>query len=224
MWAHAFPAIPALGVISGERENSSGDRDSSEPWNHEIPADIQERISHLRTVPADKVTVWIDPLDAMQEYREGLLSYVSTMVCVAVDGKPVIGVIHKPFSGFTGYKVLSLLELERAEQPDQADGYVHVTSIAKWDVCAGHALLAALGGRVTTLSGQDIHYRDSPVNKEGLIASVGLDPRDLVRKVSRAAGSRGRNDEGIRGALLGESVGRDRSGKRNRRGRWDLER
>ncbi|XP_001376045.3 inositol monophosphatase 3-like [Monodelphis domestica] len=233
LWASTFPGVR---VISEEHDEAA--LDLSEPWDRKIPLEIQKLVPSGQTVSKDSVTVWIDPLDATQEYTEGLLTYVTTMVCVAIDGKPVIGVIHKPFSGFTawalvgqgtnvsaresynerspqlivsrshagtvrtfsqkafgtsvniipaggaGYKVLSLLNLNKAEQPDQADAYLHITFIKKWDICAGNAVLSALGGHMTTLDGKDIDYRDSPGNKEGLIASVGLDHLKLVKKVN----------------------------------------
>lgn len=47
----------------------------------------------------------------------------------------------------SGYKVLSLLKTPSSEAGsiEQADVYVHITFIKKWDICAGDALLTALG-------------------------------------------------------------------------------
>nr|XP_020462099.1 inositol monophosphatase 3-like [Monopterus albus] len=166
---------------------------------------------------------------------ENLVKYVTTMVCVAVDGKPVIGVIHQPFTGFTawafvgvgsnmrprssysvsppkvivsrshsgkvksfvhdafgnttiveaggaGYKVLSLLEMP-ADTIDQADVYIHITFIKKWDICAGAALLNHMGGHMTTLKGEDIDYSGTPVNKGGLVVSVGVDHKAMLERL-----------------------------------------
>lgn len=53
-------------------------------------------------VDVNDITIWIDPLDATQEYTEGganpdLLEYVMVMICIVVDKYPVAGVVHQPF-------------------------------------------------------------------------------------------------------------------------------
>eukprot|EP00062_Callorhinchus_milii_P011804 gi/632958364/ref/XP_007894992.1/ PREDICTED: inositol monophosphatase 3 [Callorhinchus milii] len=206
-------------------------------WDRAIPKEILEKTPTSEEVSSDSITVWIDPLDATQEYTEKLLYYVTTMVCVAVNGKPVIGVIHKPFADFTawamvhggsnvsvrksynkknpkviisrshtgtgkafaqkvfgndsdiieaggaGYKVLSLLDIPDDKQPDHADVYLHVTDIKKWDICAGNALLEALGGQITTLKGNTINYSNTELSEDGLLASIGMPHKELLDKL-----------------------------------------
>ncbi|ELW71960.1 Inositol monophosphatase 3 [Tupaia chinensis] len=147
-------------------------------WDRKIPEDILKEISTPKEVPAESVTVWIDPLDATQEYTEDLRKYVTTMVCVAVNGKPVLGVIHKPFSEYTGYKVLALLDVPDKSQ-EKADLYIHVTYIKKWDICAGNAILKALGGHMTTLNGEEISYTGSDGIEGGLLASIRMNHQAL---------------------------------------------
>uniref|UniRef100_A0A1A7Y9U5 inositol-phosphate phosphatase n=1 Tax=Iconisemion striatum TaxID=60296 RepID=A0A1A7Y9U5_9TELE len=226
--------FPDVTVHSEEHDNSA----DSVSWNQEIPTEILNKVKKGHDVPAESITVWIDPLDATQEYTENLVKFVTTMVCVAVDGRPVIGVIHQPFTDFTawgfvdqgsnvqprksysiaspkvivsrshsgevknfirnafgntsvipaggaGYKVLSLLEMPSNEENDidQADVYIHITFIKKWDICAGAALLKSLGGHMTTLKGEDINYSGTPLNKGGLVATVGLDHKAVVEKL-----------------------------------------
>ncbi|KAM7401334.1 hypothetical protein PAMA_005500 [Pampus argenteus] len=95
--------FPDIKVNSEEHDNTV---DKTATWSQNIPADILEMIKGGKDVPAESITVWIDPLDATQEYTENLVKYVTTMVCVAVDGKPVIGVIHQPFTGFTAWALV----------------------------------------------------------------------------------------------------------------------
>ncbi|XP_076264977.1 putative inositol monophosphatase 3 [Rhynchophorus ferrugineus] len=191
---------------------------------HDIPKQ-QITTPHILdgSVNTKDVTIWIDPLDATHEYTEKLFQYVTTMVCVAVEGKPIIGVIHSPFENktswavvgkgvskdlkqknvdrsgndieiivsrshrgtveealaksFTNYKVViaagaGYKALKVAH--NQVDAYIHTTAIKKWDICAGNAILNALGGKMTTKHGQVLNYLSDNefVNTDGLIATL----------------------------------------------------
>lgn len=174
-------------------------------------------------VPATDIAVWIDPLDATLEYTENLLQYVTTMICVAVKGKPILGIINKPYEeepntywGWVGkatsanlkyvpkssnYKIIisrshtgntkniTQLAFGNDAQIIEAggagykslevangnfDAYVHTTAINKWDICAGNAVIKAIGGEMTTLSNELIDYSwgSKAENTAGLLATV----------------------------------------------------
>ena len=225
-------AFPNIQIISEEHDEAEVDL-SKVPNPSFTHPDVAQKLSDISIeVPADDVAVWIDPLDATQEYTEKLLQYVTTMVCVAVKGVPTIGVIHKPFDnttttawGWAGQNVLSKsVEADAAKNKDgntdlskariivsrshtgdvkevaekvlgsgitvtpaggagykslevikgNQDAYIHTTLIKKWDICAGAAILSALKGKLTTLSGDSIAYdrADQEKNEGGLLATM----------------------------------------------------
>lgn len=217
--------FPKLRIISEEDTAKQGCPDAKlfdlDPTVMHENSNVPDEI-----VDIDEVTVWIDPLDATQEYTEKLTQYVTTMVCVAVKGIPMIGVIHNPFTkttvwawvnkavseplynmkrdddvkhptvivsrshsgevksiakavfgensqiisaGGAGFKVLQVLK-------NEASAYIHSTAIKKWDICAGNAILNAVGGKMTNLKNQEISYseKDSFVNENGLLATAAV--------------------------------------------------
>lgn len=68
---------------------------------------------------------------------------------------------------FKGYKVLQVVF-------NNATAYIHSTNIKKWDICAGNAILNAVGGQMTNLQNESIDYADGgdPINSKGLLATL----------------------------------------------------
>lgn len=67
---------------------------------------------------------------------------------------------------FEGYKVLEVAK-------HHVDAYVHITAIKKWDICAGNAIIKAVGGDMTTKNGKIINYSNSNnvLNENGLVVT-----------------------------------------------------
>ena len=88
---------PILNVISEER-------DPVDPSSGDMPDLDRPEVKKFKLtsyagdfVDIRNLTVWVDPLDATQEFTEDLLQYVTVMVCVAYEGVPLMGVVHQPF-------------------------------------------------------------------------------------------------------------------------------
>lgn len=93
---------PNLRYQSEETDNLIVESEVPDKHNSEVES-VKGRDEE---VPLSEVTVWIDPLDATQEYTEGktepqLLKYVTVMVCIVVKDTPVAGVIHQAFEDKT---------------------------------------------------------------------------------------------------------------------------
>jgi len=117
-------AFPDINVISEEHGEKTVDLNSVPKLETSNP-EVDSLDGY--NVPADEVAVWIDPLDATQEYTENLREYVTTMVCIAVKGRPTIGVIHKPFTkttawGWVGEGVSKTVQEDISKNKDEKRG------------------------------------------------------------------------------------------------------
>ena len=76
------------------------------------------------------------------------------------------GIVVTPAGG-AGYKTWEVVK-------GVQDAYIHTTLIKKWDICAGGAILGALGGKMTTLKGDTIDFSraDQEKNEGGLLATM----------------------------------------------------
>ncbi|CAG9532316.1 unnamed protein product [Cercopithifilaria johnstoni] len=94
---------PGLRVISEEKKDelSVVDYEKYQSQQQELYTNVKTIVDLFpsRKYLLSKLTVWVDPLDATQEFTEGLFEYVSVMICVALDDIPIFGVIYRPFTG-----------------------------------------------------------------------------------------------------------------------------
>ncbi|CAF0787604.1 unnamed protein product [Brachionus calyciflorus] len=64
------------------------------------------------------INVWIDPLDATQEYSENLIEYVTVMFCITHQGIPKAGIIHNPFLNKTQSSFFESRPMEKSSKPN----------------------------------------------------------------------------------------------------------
>ena len=133
--------FPNILIVSEEQDEKEIDLSTVETPDDKNP-EVELMLHGINVdVPADDVAVWIDPLDATQEYTENLKQYVTTMVCVAVRGVPKLGIIHKPFDqktawGFGGQNLVS-----KSESDDLGQDHTSQICLKQKLSCRGHMRL-----------------------------------------------------------------------------------
>uniref|UniRef100_A0A914C6Q2 inositol-phosphate phosphatase n=1 Tax=Acrobeloides nanus TaxID=290746 RepID=A0A914C6Q2_9BILA len=93
--------FPAMNVVTEEKNEhmSESEVEKYRDDNYDLWLNVRGALEKIPSQKYDfsRMSIWIDPLDATQEFTEGLLEYVTVMACVTLDGKPVFGAIYRPF-------------------------------------------------------------------------------------------------------------------------------
>lgn len=85
--------FPPINILS-EETNPDAERITTRASGD----DIASLLSENPLLDLSRVLVTVDPLDATKEFTEDLLQYVTTMICITVDGRPIAGIIGRPFA------------------------------------------------------------------------------------------------------------------------------
>ena len=54
--------------------------------------------AYTEELQTNDVAVWIDPIDGLNAFADGDLEHVTNMIGITVAGRPLVGIIHKPFT------------------------------------------------------------------------------------------------------------------------------
>ncbi|CAJ0578309.1 unnamed protein product, partial [Mesorhabditis spiculigera] len=93
--------FPHLNIITEEKDSTITETEA-EPYRTDKYAAWLEVRNALEKFPSHRyalgdVQIYVDPLDATQEYTEGLTQYVTVMTCITVKDEPIFGAIYRPF-------------------------------------------------------------------------------------------------------------------------------
>ncbi|PAV75042.1 hypothetical protein WR25_06366 [Diploscapter pachys] len=108
--------FPKLKIVSEEKDSKVTEQEASRYRDDQYSIwlsvkDILNKMPERRLQLSD-VQVYVDPLDATQEYTENLTQYVTVMTCVTHGDEPIFGAIYRPFFdetifGINGWGVMS---------------------------------------------------------------------------------------------------------------------
>ncbi|CAL2028251.1 unnamed protein product [Caenorhabditis brenneri] len=108
--------FPQLQIVSEEKSSDFSDREV-EPYrsdNYAVWQSVKEILDRIpnRRLQLSDVRVFVDPLDATQEFTEGLTEYVTVMACIVLGDEPIFGAIYRPFFnetvfGLKGFGVIN---------------------------------------------------------------------------------------------------------------------
>ena len=92
--------FPNIAFVDEEEETNQLERIQPNRRRRIRPDSETAPPSSLRrnVLSISELAIYIDPLDATQEYSEGLTEYVSLSACIVHCGKPIAGLIYMPFS------------------------------------------------------------------------------------------------------------------------------
>ena len=121
--------------------------------------------SSALTAVADELTLWIDPLDGTREFTEGHVQYVTTLIGITRNNRPIAGVIHAPFIRQTVWAICGVTKAETI----RGDG-TQYPFVDDSDEVVGSS---GVGGRIVTTKS---HFT---ADMAALITA--LNPRSILR-------------------------------------------
>lgn len=102
--------FPRLIIVSEEKPMSATEDDVRRyrSESYDVWQTIKEALAKIpsRQLDISEVRVFVDPLDATQEFTENLTEYVTVMACVVLGDEPIFGAIYRPFFNETVFGVV----------------------------------------------------------------------------------------------------------------------